>query len=131
MSSRRQEKMARVVKEAVSDAILKHLSDPRIQGLVSVTRVDMPPDLKTADVYISVLIGDEKKENNAFEAVLSASNYLKKFVAKRIVARYAPRLVFHHDDTLRRTMETMRLINRVSDELEKKEHEEDDNADEL
>jgi ribosome-binding factor A len=122
MSSRRQEKMARVVKEAVSDAILKHLSDPRIQGLVSVTRVDMPPDLKTADVYISVLIGDTKKEDAAFEAVANAANYLKQFVAKKVVARFCPRLVFHKDDTIRRTMETMRLINQVSDELEKNDN---------
>lgn len=124
MSSRRQEKMSRVVREAVSEAILKHLSDPRIEGLVSVTRVDMPPDLKTADVYISVLIGDTKKEDMAFEAVANASNYLRQFVAKKVVARFCPRLVFHRDDTIRKTMETMRLINQVSDELENKENNE-------
>ena len=50
MVTRRQEKVARVVKEAVSDAIAHHLNDPRIGGFVSVTRVEMAPDLRNAEV---------------------------------------------------------------------------------
>jgi ribosome-binding factor A len=51
MATRRQEKVARLVKEAVSDAIAHHLNDPRIEGFVSVTRVDMAADLRNADVW--------------------------------------------------------------------------------
>jgi ribosome-binding factor A len=54
MATRRQEKVARVVKEVVSDAIANHLNDPRIEGFVSVTRVDMSADLRSADVYLSI-----------------------------------------------------------------------------
>ncbi|MHC4355618.1 MAG: ribosome-binding factor A [Planctomycetota bacterium] len=62
MPTRRQEKVARVVKEAVSDAIANHLSDPRIEGLVSVTEVDVAPDMRTADVYVSILGKNEASQ---------------------------------------------------------------------
>jgi len=54
MPSRRQEKVARVVKEVVSEAVANHLSDPRITGFVSITKVEMTPDLRNADVHLSI-----------------------------------------------------------------------------
>ena len=55
MTARRQEKVARVIKESVSTTLLTRLSDPRIQGLVTVTEVDVSPDMKQAVVHLSVL----------------------------------------------------------------------------
>ena len=63
MPSRRQERFIRVIKEVVSDAITRHLSDPRIEGLVSVTRVETTPDLRKADVYLSIFAGDQADQN--------------------------------------------------------------------
>ena len=63
MATRRQEKVARVVKEAVSDAVSHHLSDPRIEGFVSVTRVEMAADLRNADVYVSIFGKDQASQN--------------------------------------------------------------------
>jgi len=54
MVTRRQEKVARVVKEAVSDAITHHLSDPRIEGFVSVTRVDMAADYRVYPCHYQI-----------------------------------------------------------------------------
>ena len=54
MPTRRQEKVARVIREVVSDAIANHLSDPRITGFVSVTRVEVMADMRSADVYLSI-----------------------------------------------------------------------------
>jgi ribosome-binding factor A len=69
MPTRRQEKVARVVKEAVSDAISNHLNDPRITGFVSVTRVEMSPDLRNADVYLSVFAEAQSAKNKSFIAI--------------------------------------------------------------
>ncbi len=62
MATRRQEKVARVVKEAVSDAIAHRLSDPRIEGFVSVTRVEMSPDLRNANVFLSIFFANPLKQ---------------------------------------------------------------------
>ena len=72
MPSRRQEKMTRVITEAVSFAIANHLSDPRIEGFVSVTRVELPADLRRADVYISILGKSEVAQQKTFDAIRHA-----------------------------------------------------------
>jgi len=50
MPPRRQEKAARGIRDVVSDAIANHLNDPRITGFVSVTRVEVMADMRSADV---------------------------------------------------------------------------------
>ena len=69
MAYRKKEKMARVIKEAVSDIIQNRMQDPRIEGFVSITEVTMPDDMRHADVYISVMGADEKAQNRTFIAI--------------------------------------------------------------
>ncbi|MHC5161358.1 MAG: ribosome-binding factor A, partial [Planctomycetota bacterium] len=68
MTSRRQYKIARVIRESVSKTILRGLSDPRINGLISVTEVDVSPDMKNATVYLSILTPENRGQDTVFEA---------------------------------------------------------------
>jgi len=111
MATRRQEKVARIVREAVSDAISNHLSDPRIEGLVSVTRVDMAADLRSADVYISILSKDEAAQNKTFAAIEHAKSRIQSLLASRVQSKFCPVLRFHKDDKFKKTLETMKLID--------------------
>jgi len=120
MPTRRQEKVARVVKEAVSDAIANHLSDPRIEGLVSVTRVGMAADLRSADVYISILGKDNTAEDKTFAAIMHAKTRIQSLVASRMQSKFCPVLRFHKDEKFKKTLETMKLIDQAVAELGKK-----------
>ena len=111
MATRRQEKVARIVRESVSDAISNHLSDPRIEGLVSVTRVDMAADLRSADVYISIFGKDEATQNKTFAAIEHAKSRIQSFLAGRVQSKFCPVLRFHKDDKFKKTLETMKLID--------------------
>ena len=111
MATRRQEKVARIVREAVSDAISNHLSDPRIEGLVSVTRVDMAADLRSADVYISIFGKDEAAQNKTFAAIEHAKSRIQSLLASRVQSKFCPVLRFHKDDKFKKTLETMKLID--------------------
>jgi len=111
MATRRQEKVARIVREAVSDAISNHLSDPRIEGLVSVTRVDMAADLRSADVYISIFGKDEATQNKTFAAIEHAKSRIQSLLATRVQSKFCPVLRFHKDDKFKKTLETMKLID--------------------
>ena len=111
MATRRQEKVARIVREAVSDAISNHLSDPRIEGLVSVTRVDMAADLRSADVYISIFGKDEATQNKTFAAIEHAKSRIQSLLASRVQSKFCPVLRFHKDDKFKKTLETMKLID--------------------
>ena len=121
MPTRRQEKVARVVKEAVSDAIANHLGDPRIEGLVSVTRVEMAADLRSADVYISILGKDEAAQDRTFSAIVHARSRIQSLLAGRMHSKFCPVLRLHKDEKLKKTLETMKLIEQAVGELEEKD----------
>jgi ribosome-binding factor A len=125
MATRRQEKVARVVKEGVSDAIAHHLSDPRIEGFVSVTRVDMATDLRNADVYVSIFGGDKAAQNKTFAAITHAKSRIQSLVAGRLQSKFCPVLHFFRDEQFKKALEIMKLIDQAASKLEKEEPEED------
>jgi ribosome-binding factor A len=117
MPTRRQQKVARVLKEAVSDAIANHLNDPRIEGLVSVTRVEMTADLRHADVYLSILGRSDAAQERAYEAIRHARSRIQSLAAGKLRSKFCPVLRLHKDDKFKKTLETMRLIDRAVGEL--------------
>jgi ribosome-binding factor A len=130
MATRRQEKVARVVKEGVSDAIAHHLSDPRIEGFVSVTRVDMAADLRNADVYVSIFGKDEAAQNKTFTAITHAKSRIQSLVAGRLQSKFCPVLHFYRDEKFKKALETMKLIDQAVSELQKEDPEGDLNDEE-
>ncbi|MHC5119578.1 MAG: 30S ribosome-binding factor RbfA [Planctomycetota bacterium] len=77
MTSRRQHKVARAIRESVSKTILNGLSDPRINGLVTVTEVEVSPDMKNATVFLSILAPDDRKANVTFGAICHAIGHFQ------------------------------------------------------
>ena len=121
MPTRRQEKVARVVKEAVSDAITNHLNDPRINGFVSVTKVDMAADLRNADVYLSIFGKDDASQNKTFKAILHAKSRIQSLVAGKLRNKFCPILHLYRDEKFKKTLETMKLIDQAVNKPAKKD----------
>jgi len=128
MASRRQEKVARAVKEVVSDAITHHLNDPRITGFISVTKVHMTPDLRNANVYISIFGGEPADQNKTFAAIMHAKSRIQALVASTLHSKFCPVLHIYQDETFKKTLETMRLIDQAAKEYEKQDLDEDNEA---
>jgi ribosome-binding factor A len=116
MPTRRQEKVARLVKEVVSDAVISHLSDPRITGIVSVTRVTVTADMRNADVYVSVFGTSDSEKDRTFEAIAHARTRIQSLLASAMHSKFCPVLRFHKDEQFQKMLETMRLIEQVSSE---------------
>jgi ribosome-binding factor A len=127
MASRRQEKVARVVKEAVSAAIRDGLNDPRIEGFVSVTRTELTADLRNADVYISIFGSDEAAQRRTFQALTHARSRVQGFVADKLDSKFCPVLHFKLDEVFKKTLETMNLIDQAARELEHEQPETEEN----
>jgi ribosome-binding factor A len=127
MTTRRQERIARIVKEVVSDAVVNRLNDPRLQAFVSVTRVDLASDLRNADVYLSIFEKDEAVKNKTFSAVIHARSRIQSLLARKLQSKFCPVLHFHEDEKFKKTMETMNIINQVAKEFKEKESEETSN----
>ncbi|UCF00271.1 MAG: 30S ribosome-binding factor RbfA [Planctomycetota bacterium] len=113
MPTRRQEKVARVVKEEISNAIANHLNDPRIEGFVSVTRVDMAADLRSADVYFSIFGKGQAGETKTYAAITHAKSRIQSLLAGKLKCKFCPVLRFHRDDKFKKTLETMKLIDQA------------------
>jgi ribosome-binding factor A len=116
MSTRRQEKIAQVVKQAVSRAIQQDLNDPRIEGIVSVTVVEMASDLRSAEIYISVLGRSPGAENATYAALQGARRRIQGVVAKAVKSKFCPVIQLHKDEKFKKTLETMNLIDRAASE---------------
>ena len=79
-------------------AIIGRLKDPRLEGgLLTVTRLDVTPDLDVAKVYVSVL-GREDGPTPAIAALNRAAGHVRTEVSKKMHIRKAPRFIFVEDD---------------------------------
>ena len=124
MSTRRLEKAAEAIRAVVSMAILADLNDPRIRD-VTVTYVEVSPDLRHAKVHVSVM-GDETRQRLSLRGLQSAAGFLQAKIAERIEIRYTPRLNFMLDQGVKRSIEIAQILNEVLPKA--KETEGDDQA---
>jgi ribosome-binding factor A len=93
---------------------------------VTVTGVEISPDLRYAKVFYSVL-GKEEDHKKSQEALDSALKFIRKLVAERIQLRFAPEIVFKEDKSSEyssRIQEVLDEIKQIDDAKKKKETEE-------
>jgi len=111
MSTRRQEKVAKLVRQLVSEAINRSLNDPRIQGFISVTKVQIGADLRTAGIYLSIFGGDDASQQRTFAAITHARNRIQSLVAAKLQSKFCPVLKFHRDDQLKQEIDVLNLLD--------------------
>jgi len=92
-------------------AILTQVRDPRVKN-VTVTGVEMEPDMRAATVHVSVM-GSAAKEELALKGLASSAGFLQAQVADRIESRYTPRLKFKLDSGVKRSIEIARVLSEV------------------
>ncbi len=96
----------------------------RLPGLVTVSRVLMPADLRMAKVYISVL-GSEAERTEALEILQEHAYEVQNFIGRELRMRYCPKIQFYPDDTTEHVLK----IDRILHELEQqKKHVDDDSS---
>ena len=104
-------KAAEAVRDVVSMAILTQVRDPRVKD-VTVTHVEMAPDMRSAVVSVSVM-GSDAKQELALRGLASSAGFLKAQIAERIETRYTPRLTFKLDGGVKRSLEIARVLDEV------------------
>lgn len=111
LQARRALKAAEAIRQVVSMAILRELKDPRIRD-VTVTYVEVSPDLRHAKVHVSVM-GDETKQRLSLRGLRSAAGYLQAKCAERIDTRWTPKLEFVLDQGVKKSIEIARILEEV------------------
>lgn len=111
MPSRRTARVERLLRNAISQVVLHDVVDPRM-GFVTVTKVHVADDLKTAKVFVSI-IGSETDVNKTFAGLQHALGFIQRRVAAEVKLRYIPRLRLVLDDSVKRSVRISELLHRA------------------
>lgn len=89
-------------------ALIPTVKDPRVRGMISVTAVDVTPDLKFAKVYISVL--DKENGEQVLKGLKSAAGYLRRELGRALSLRHTPELTFFLDDSMAKGAKILEML---------------------
>lgn len=95
MPTRRQRRVSELIHRELSLLLLRQARDPRLSG-VTITSVEVTPDLLLARVHFSVL-GEPEEEEEALAAFQHAGGFLRSELAAKIQLRFVPELDFRVD----------------------------------
>jgi len=124
MTTHRMESVGRELQEEIAEIVRTEIDDPLI-GFVTITDVEMSPDLKHARVYFSVL-GDEQEKRDTARGIRRAAKFIRGRIAERVELRYVPTLRFVLDETAERAQRIEMLLRQEAEELHLEEPEPDD-----
>jgi len=110
---RRTNRMGDLVRAELSDLLLREVQDPRIK-LVSLTSVEVTPDMRRAIVRVSAL-GDEAQRLGALEALRHARGFLRTELSRRLTTRVTPELVFELDRGAEHSQKISDLLESLHD----------------
>lgn len=111
MAKKRIARVNEQIRRELTSLLQRDVRDPRI-GIVTITDVEVSPDLYHARVFYSVMGSDEDRDS-AGEGLRAAAGYLRTEIGKRMHIRRAPELHFTYDDTLKHAMHIERLLQEV------------------
>ena len=95
--------VATVIRAEVQQVLSRGINDPRVRGLISVTRVEVTPDLSEARVYVSILPAEHSELS--MHGLRSAAGHIQREIAPAITMKRMPRLSFRLDDSLKKQAE--------------------------
>ena len=116
MATRRQRKMSDLLHEEISQLIQFETQDPRL-GFVTVTGVDVSPDLRQARVYFTILDNDAAAIKETLAGLNSAIPYFRRMLAQTLSLRHIPELTFHYDSTLENALRIDSLLDSIKEEF--------------
>jgi ribosome-binding factor A len=113
LRTRRQLQVAEQIHRELSTLLMFEARDPRLSS-ITITDVDITPDLLIAHVYFT-LLGTEEDKQATMAGLEHARGYLRTQVAERIQQRLAPELVFRFDRSAEEGERIDRILDRLKD----------------
>ena len=111
--SERTRRLDHLLTEEISRILTREVEDPRI-GFVTITGVQVTPDLRHATVWASI-IGDAKERRTTLRALESAMPFVRRHLGALRLKRI-PDLHVKEDDSAQRGTRVMELLERIETE---------------
>ncbi len=121
MASNRIMRIAEEIKREVSDIIQHELKDPRICGMISVTKVTVTNDLKYSKIFVSVL-GSSEEKKQILVGLKNAAGFIRKEIGQRVNIRYTPEIIFEMDDSIEYGFRISNILKQISPEKDDAAH---------
>jgi len=109
----RADRVRKTLMKELSDILHRGVKDPRIEGVVSITDIELPSDFSLAKIYVSIY-GSEEHQTQVMEALAENAPKMRKEIGRRIRLRNTPELRFYLDNSLERGSHITDLINKIS-----------------
>lgn len=109
--SRRQEQFNSALQRALGRLLTAGLNDPRIKGIVTVTRAEVTPDFHNATIGVSVMPAEH--EQRTVQGLRHAARHIQSLLYEEIHSRTIPRLHFEVDRSLKKQAEVLEAIQRA------------------
>lgn len=110
---KRSERVGHNLQKEISDIIMNRVKDPRL-GFLTITGVEVAPDLKSAKVLVSVL-RDEERERT-MEALDAARSFVRRELKKRLRMKIIPEIMFINDTSPEYADHIDRLLRKISED---------------
>lgn len=107
--SQRAQRVGDQIQKELADLLRHEVKDPRV-GPVTVTRVDVSPDLSHATVHFTHLAGREHGDE-AVHAMQRTAGFLRSQLSHRLDLYSVPQLHFAYDDSIEAGMKLSQLID--------------------
>ena len=109
----RPHRVADQLRAVIAEVIARELHDPGI-GFLTITHVNVTPDLQTARVYYTTL-GDPKSRRETERALERATPFLRRHIGRRLRLKRVPELEFFFDEAVERGDRIEQILQEISD----------------
>jgi ribosome-binding factor A len=121
----RAQRVGEQIRRELADILARKINDPRLHT-VTVSAVEVSPDLSQARIYVTPPAGADAK--SILAALGRASGFVRRELAHRLRTRGVPQLVFAHDTTLD-TLDRLSVILGAQADSGQPHADEEDDAD--
>ncbi|PIQ86369.1 MAG: ribosome-binding factor A [Candidatus Omnitrophica bacterium CG11_big_fil_rev_8_21_14_0_20_45_26] len=127
MQGKREDRISELIRLELGKVMATRLRDPRI-GFVTITRVEVSPDMQHAKVFYSVMTNVKQGENTSHQvsereqtqtALEHARGFLQREIATTVNLRYTPHLDFYYDESLNHSLEIDQILKKIHQEEKK------------
>lgn len=109
--SHRPQRVADQIREEITSRLARDVHDPGI-GFVTLTRVEVTPDLQLARVFYTTLGSDAERRQTA-KALRRAAPFLRYQVGQRLQLRRVPVLEFTFDKSVENQERVEQLLREI------------------
>ncbi len=111
----RVDRVRKAIQRELGDILRTEMKDPRLEDLViSVTEVELTPDLSVAKAYLSIFLDDEDERMEVMTILMSHQAKARKALGQRIRLRHVPEVHFKFDDSLERGVRMSQLLDKIA-----------------